>query len=679
MSKLVRTKSKGFGKSSNGKKAGRNNYRPPNKDKAKLFHQLYGVYVKISPIVGVAMYLGFASMTEAELLLLPLHVPALAVFLWMWKRNSDKWAYTVTSVVGKSWFLVVMGSAQFFVATFLVVSPPAAYILAFLMLYVFYFTDGKVKTVPPDKYISGAKEVDAAWYFNYHQGYLDRLVNSGQHHPEFINFLGLLLSTTEAVLGFMLFGETRSGKSLAISMMLNVLTYPNKRALLYDYANNYYAKLIAMGIEASRIILLTPFHRDCVEWLLSYDLTNPAITRVFFEQLIQSNDPKDKFFVSGAINIACDVVETLNRTAKEAGKQPVWGIKELCEFCTDGDRLIDLLQTYPDIWRRNKALATGSEQQQAYMGTLENVFMQLKPAAECWYRARLLGRTVSFRDFPTSDKIVLLGRDEQMGGEALCFFNSAVIGFCVNAIIGKPTSDDTKPAETIIIADEFHTLGKLKQARKITTEGGKYGFCAIFATQSYQVIEDLYGKGETAAMLGSITHLAVFQVNDNPTTKYLSEFFGETTVLEASMTDNEQENRHGMIVRRQGLSWSEKTKPLYTTAHFKSQSKIDTKSPSDGLMDVTIRCDGYNYTLSYHWGDILTMLPPKPTAEQERLNTAPQDEELFYPKPLTNQQLIDLGLDHLIDPDDMDDDIPPYGAYEQFKEVDFDILEEEED
>ena len=641
----------------------------PSFNPLELFSKVYGFYSRFNNWVSVALYL-FLTFTDTSFwtLSIPLIV---AVEFFIQKEAKPHFRRHKTLLFRLIFLVFFLVMVQFPLLGMYVQEPIGATVYGVVCCILLKLTQPTNNTIPADQYLAGARERNALTVFKEHQQVIAEKVASGMHPNEFMNFLGMQLTTIESTLGFLFLGEVRSGKSLAISMLMQVLQYPDKRAILYDYAGNYYAKLLAMGIAASRIILLMPFHRDCVEWMLSFDLTSPPITRVFFEQLIQSHDPKDKFFTTGAIDIACSVVDTLNRAARDAETKPVWGIKELCEFCTDEERLIDLLQTYPDIWRKHKGLASGSEQQQAYFGTLKNTFLQLQAAGECWYRARQLGRTVSLRDFHCSNDIILLGRDEELGGQALEYFASAVLSFCTGTIIGKPTSDDTKPASTVLIADEFQNLGKLKRLRTITTEGGKYGFCPILATQSFKLIEDIYGAGQTDAMLGNITHMAAFKISDNYTTEYLSKFFGETTVLEASTADTPTENRHGVLKMRRSTSWAEKTKPLFTPAHFKQQSKIDPQNPDNGLMGVTVRCDGNNYRMNYHWHDILAMLPPKPTAKQERLNTAPQDESLFYPQPLTDQQFIDLGLGHLADVEDKEDIDIGFG--------DIDFEEEEED
>lgn len=680
------TRYNGSGESSSGSTAGittPQGYTPQNhtvkgyqfsSNGGQGLNKLYHAYRRFSPVAGVMLYLGLSIPYHTPFL--PVHFFVIGFLFWRWKVSTEDWATYTKSTAGKLCFFGVFLGCQILIAGMLPLSPPAAYIVAVAVAIIFNFIDGKFDYIPADRYISGAQEVGAAWWFNTHQKEVEKQTDTGTP-AEYVNFLGLLLTSTEATLNFLFFGEVRSGKSIAISMLLPILCYENKRALVYDYANNYLAKFLAMGINEERIIILNAFYDGCCEWLLSLDLVNPPITRVFFEQLFQSKDPRDEFFVRGARNIACDVVETLNRVAKDNDQEAVFGIRELAYFCTDQQRLIELLQSYPDIWRRNKGLATGSEQQQAYFGTLANVFQQLLAAGECWYAARQNGRTVGFKDFHSSNNIVLLGRNEQLGGEALRFFNAAVINFCLNGIIGKTTSDSTKPAETFLVLDEFQSLGKLQRISTATSEGGKLGICSILATQSYQIVEDTYGKGDTAQILGNITHLGAFKVTENSTAEYLSKYFGETTVMEATVsnTTSDPGDGTGGKKRSKSLTWTEKTKFLYTPANFKSQSKINPASQETGLMEVTVRCDQYNYRLRYHWQDILPMLPPKPTAAQEKRNTSPQPEGLLYPRPLTDQELINLGLAHMVEQEELE--TPLNNDLQQDKddlEIDFEEL-----
>ena len=633
-------------RSQNSKIPKQSNGRASTIDGGDLTDKGFSIYKNTNCLVGAALNL--IQLTAVKNPAAGGHALFLLIGYFFLQRNTKNHANARKKPVGKLAFIAAISSIQLSIGSVMQKDAPSGYVLLFVGNVIARLVAGRGGRAE-EVYVSGARKISAREAFETHHRILKQKVMEGSHPNQSVNWIGMWLSTKEATTHFLLLGETRSGKSLIMSMLLPILEHRDKRALLFDYASNYYGKLLAMGIERERIVILNPFHRECSEWLLSLDLTNPSKTFNFCTAFFAVGAKKqDAFFMGYAARILSIVMNVLNRAAKDAGQKPIWGFRELIYFVSSRKRFYGLISTYEDTAEELEEMKASSDQVAGVFSTLQNMFEQLKPLGECYYRARLLGHTVSLKDFPDSNKILLLGRDDENGKEPLMALNRAIIDFCVAGIIGKPTSDDTKAAETFIFADEFQNLGKIDKLRVVTTEGGKYAFCAVLATQSQKFVEEVYGEGNLATMLGNITHLAALKVTETQTAEWLSKYFGETTVMAPTTSANETFDHKGIKRITQSVSYTEKTKPLFTPGHFKSQSKIDPQNPQNGLMGVTIRSDEYVYTLAYNFSDLVTMLPPKPTVEQERENIASQDEDVLFFKPLGDEELETLGLFHMV-------------------------------
>lgn len=645
-----------------------------------IIHMVYPFWLKFQGVFGTLVYL--ALLPYPNPLELVLAAPLIYILFAQLSKRTLRFGANRQSFFTRLPFIVLITVIHVAVSRLMITYSVIGFWVLVLGFGVLFWLNRK-----PAKgrgYIRGAKRLSFQEAYAQHEAMLKPLVESGEHPREFVNFAGIALSSLEATLGFFFLGETRSGKSLLISMMLPILQYENKRAIIFDYAGNFLAKLLALRIGRERIISLNPFFADCHEWLLSQDMTNPALCTNFAQKLFpKGNDSKENYFKGYAARVVAAIMMTLNRVARDQGKLPTWGMKELVYFCSSRKKIYDLLSVYEDVADEFEEFGdSGNETVTGVMSTFLNDLMPLKPAAECWYRARKLGRTISLSTFANDNKILLLGRDAQQGEELLNFFNTAVINFCVSSIVGKPTTDDTKPASTFFIGDEFQTLGKIDKLAAICTEGGKYGFCAVLASQSIKKLQQVYSEAEFAQLFGCITHRATLKVSEMESAKFMSDSVGDTTHWKKSRGESITTNYRAGGGRGNNINYQQVTEPLFSPGHFQSQKKINMAVESS-YMDVTVRCDDMNYCVSFTPSSVISYLPPKPTAEQERECIAPQDESMMFFQPLDDSELENLGLIHLMkNPPAGDfgvvDDIE-HGAYEMFKEIDFDDLNLEEE
>ncbi len=642
-----------------------------------IINKLYPLWLQFQAVFGTCIYLGSLPYPN------PMELVAIAPFLYiLFNKLGQRLAFFGSNMrifPLRVLFIAATTAAQVGVVYLVLQYEPYSVLVVIIGFGIVFWMNRK-----PRKgrgYIKGAKRLTFQEAAAAHEAMVKPLIESGKHPREFMNFAGITLTSLEATLGFFFLGETRSGKSLLISMLLPILQYENKRAIIYDYAGNFLAKLLALNISRERIIILNPLHADCYEWLLSHDMTNPAVCLNFAQKLFpKGTDSKENYFKGYAARVVAAVMDVLNRVARDQGILPTWGMKELVFFCSSRKKLYDLFSVYEDVAEEFEEFKeSGNETVTGVMSTFLNDLMPLKPAAECWYRARQLGRTITLGNFSNDNKILLLGRDAEKAEELLNFFNTGVINFCVSSIVGKPTSDDTKPASTFFIGDEFQTLGKIDKLPTIATEGGKYGFCAILASQSLKKLQKEYGEANFAQLFGCITHRAILKVTEAETARYISESFGDTTAWKLSTGYNQTTNYKAGGSKGNNRTYQQVTERLFTPGHFQSQTKINMAVPSS-VMKATVRCDDMNYCVNFRPDVIVSYLPPKPTAEQERECIAPQDESMMFFQPLDDSELENLGLIHMMKnppPGDFDiaDDIE-YGAYEMFQDMDLEDLEE---
>lgn len=422
-----------------------------------------------------------------------------------------------------------------------------------------------------------------------------------------------------------------------------------KRVIMYDASGNARSTFIAMGIKKDRLYNLCPMNRYCYEVLLSKILVDPVITREFFMRLGKRNgvkmDKTSEFFLKEAAKIFTDVVTTLIKAAEDIGEEPCFGLWELTNICLDIEHLAAVLNTYPYIGRKYKSLLSGSAQNEGVFGSLSEVLEPMLPFANAYKQARDEGRVYDLNNFRRSNHILLLTRNDERGGDALNLLYGLIINTLITMIIGQHTDGRTKPASTYLIADEFQNLGFMNAILLIAAEGGRYGVCLMLATQAYGRVRDIWGEGNVQALIGNITRLVSLKVGDNDTATFMSNIFGNTTVERTVVSQAKEVSTSQQTV----------TEPLFTQGQFLNLPKLSkvAKTP----MGAIVKCDGKLFKTSFPFKDLLDMLPPEASDELKAQDVSPQSKEIFFPNPLTDDDFIRLGLPHLIElPEDNEDE-----------------------
>ena len=423
-----------------------------------------------------------------------------------------------------------------------------------------------------------------------------------------------------------------------------------KRVMIYDASNNARSSFLAIGIKQERLFNVSPMNRYCYEVLLSKILTDPPITREFFVRLGAKDglkkNPTETFFLTKAAGRFTDVVTTLIRAAEDQDEEPFFGLWELINICIDLELLAKVLSIYPDIGRKYKSLLSGSAQNEAIMGTLSEVLEPLFPLANAYKQSREEGRIYDLNDFPTSNHILIMTRDDERGGKAQDLLYGLIINTVTKKVIGGHAVDGrTKPASTFLIADEFQNLGYLPALLAIASEGGRYGASMMLASQAVGRIIEIWGKEKAEALIGNITHLISLKVPDSGTAEFMSKQFGDTTVERITPINNPE----GVIFSQQIVN-----KPLFSPGDFLNLSKLSKvkKTPLEAIG----KCDGDIFRTSFPYEDLAKMLPPEASDELKAQDNAPQDRSIFFPQPLEDDDFIRFGMGPLVEDEEEEED-----------------------
>ena len=113
---------------------------------------------------------------------------------------------------------------------------------------------------------------------------------------------------------------------------------------------------------------------------------------------------------------------------------------------------------------------------------------------------------------------------------------SVFLRLLTNIILGMAVRQEgnrKSSKNVLLVLDEFVRLGRMEKLVNIANVAAGAGIEALFITQDKGQIESVYGKGDTASILGSCVTIRIFGLGraEIETAKWASEALGDQTVL----------------------------------------------------------------------------------------------------------------------------------------------------
>lgn len=319
---------------------------------------------------------------------------------------------------------------------------------------------------------------------------------------------------------FFVVGSTGSGKSVAITSVLDHLEARGDIALVVDSGGEFSSRYYQEG----RDHILNPFDARCAPWSPTAELAGPWDAEALAKSMIPDGVGDSKEWNAYAQTLVTSVLRQLSDKNRLSIKDLLYyvqaaSMEELTPFLAGTPAAAQLVsdKTFGSI----RTIASN------YLAT----YAYLQDSDEPFSVAKFIKREQSGFLFMTY-------RDDQL--DSLRNMISCALDVAARTILAMPAS----PTRRVwLIIDEFASIGKVQSIEAVATKARKMGGCLLLGLQSVSQLQDRYGDKGAQTILSCLSSWLVLRCSDADTAEYISRYIGDTEV--SRMTKGESTSETG--------------------------------------------------------------------------------------------------------------------------------------
>lgn len=302
---------------------------------------------------------------------------------------------------------------------------------------------------------------------------------------------------------FLFAGGPGTGKSVAISAMLETVRKRGERAIVYDPTGEFLAQFYKDGD-----VILNPLDARSALWTPWSD----ASDRADFEQLAEAIIPPDEkqpFFPQSARAILVSLLETTQ------------SVTELTRMIMGADSA-ELLNI---VTKKGMAGLAGSGQ------TFANSRASMTAPTTCLRYLKNAGNDAfSIKKWVADDKgsgwLFLTSRADQR-----TVLRPLLTLWLDIAVTGVMMLKPDRARRIWLFVDELPSLQKMPKISTAQAECRKYGLCTVTGIQSVAQLRETYGRDGAEALLGLPQTQTILRLPDPDTAKWASGAIGERHIV----------------------------------------------------------------------------------------------------------------------------------------------------
>ena len=327
--------------------------------------------------------------------------------------------------------------------------------------------------------------------------------------------------------GFMFSGAPGTGKSVAITAMLDVIYPRGDSGFIADRNGSYTARYF----NPDRDIIMNPLDARAVEWSplaeMQQDYDAETIAKSLIPDAIGDAGEWNRYaqVIMSAILLHCWKLDLPNGEVVRLAQQA--DIKELAQVF-EGQAAVGLLQNDKMFGSIRGIVSTYTSGLNRLIQAAGRDAFSIKKAVAGEYGEG----EARFMFFPyLSDQM-----------KPLRTIISGMADIYSDAVMVLPPSFDRR---AWLVLDEFASLGRVESMENFLTNGRKHGGSALLGMQSISQVHALYGRENATSMLSSISNSLTLRAPDSETAEYLSKGFGDKQILRVMQSGGSSSNAQG--------------------------------------------------------------------------------------------------------------------------------------
>ncbi|MEH2183376.1 type IV secretory system conjugative DNA transfer family protein [Nostoc sp.] len=403
-----------------------------------------------------------------------------------------------------------------------------------------------------------------------------------QENNYFINIAGLRCPASLLSRHLFLMGQSGSGKTLILSLLLNSVAQRFKeqhkvRALVHDFGNTLYPSLKNAGLNP---ILFNPFAvQGGARWDISKDCLSEDAARQLSAGIVNSSgNLSEAPFYNAAIRHT--IAAILAYLAKERGESN-WGLSDICEVASEPELLKAALEATNTGQLAKGYFLGNSEMAGSARAVLRQAVFEIRGVAEMMDKQ---SEVFSVREWSRNWRTTLVlsypfDRHESM---------KVVSGMFMQAVAESLLSKEALEIEeqksgncqTYLFLDELQILPMLPSLSNLLNFSRKFGGAIVMVAQSRALLNSIYGKDVTEGMISNCqTQLYCRCFGEDA--EWASKLFGSVEV--ESETETRSESRSINYSQTDTLSRTQLLKPNVSPDQLMLRPIISTDNSVGGF------------------------------------------------------------------------------------------------
>lgn len=330
---------------------------------------------------------------------------------------------------------------------------------------------------------------------------------------------------------------TRAGKGVSV-VIPAIIDHDGPVAVLDIKGENFTATQRYRRSLGRNVYVLNPFsvhepskaHFNPLSFIRTEHLVRDI--DVIAEGLVRPESGNGAHFTDMAKMIVAAVIEYI-KTQRPQHERGIIEVMDLI-FSADFEKVLGIWANDPETYGRRISgaaatyLSAGENERGAIKTTMKKAFDWARSDE---MRTFLTGSTNAFADLfnNNGDLFIVIPLDQV---EVQAVFMRLI----TNIILATSVRFDggRKPEKNVLLVlDEFVRLGRMEKLLNIANVAAGCGIEALFITQDKGQIESIYGKGDTASILGSCVTVRIFGLGraEYETAKWAENALGEQTIL----------------------------------------------------------------------------------------------------------------------------------------------------
>lgn len=342
----------------------------------------------------------------------------------------------------------------------------------------------------------------------------------GKEFQDSLNIGGVTIPRSAEPYHFFVVGSTGSGKSVAITSLMDHLEARGDIALVVDSGGEFCSRYYRPG----RDHIINPFDERCAPWSPTAEMAGPWDAEALAKSMVPDGTGESKEWNGYAQTLVTSVLRKLVEKKRLS-------IRDLLYYVQAApiEELTPLLAGTPAAAQLVSDKTFGSIRTIAanYLAT----YAYLEDNADPFSVAR-------FIQAERPGFLFLTYRDDQL--DSLRNLVSCVLDIAARTILALPAS----PTRRVwLIIDEFASIGKVQSIEAVATKARKMGGCLLLGLQSVSQLQDRYGDKAAQTILSCLSSWLVLRCSDAETSEYVSKYIGDAEI--SRMTRGESSSDTG--------------------------------------------------------------------------------------------------------------------------------------